>query len=340
VGGSRFSGHGAGGDAVNGRLAVQDDFKNLDPFLEDIRMVVLVTSLGAGTGGGASPEILKYCHERGITTLCFATLPFAFEGTSRIEEAQRVMSLLEDNTDTLITVPLDDLHAQCGSDNLQIAKEIAVETLGEGISLMWRMLCMPGYIQLDVERLRSMVVCGKNARLGFALSSDELDRAPQIVGQLKNFKLLRDGGNQVASAEALLVGIIAGDDLLLSEVSVLMNGIKALYPNSSRVEMGTVQDPLFNGRIEVVLLAFHNWAKPVGVGFAPVSASLDQPPVADILPVSPSVRKAKSKVKAKGSKLSFGPTGRGKFQNSEPSIYEGVDLDVPAYIRYGINIEK
>jgi cell division protein FtsZ len=340
VGGSRFSGHGTGGDAVNGRLAIQDDFKNLDPFLEDVRMVVLVTSLGAGTGGGASPEILKYCHERGITTLCFATLPFAFEGPSRTEEAQRVMSLLEDNADTLITVPQDDLYAQCGSDNLQTAKEIAVETLGEGIALMWRMLCMPGYIQLDVERLRSLVVSGKNARLGFALSTGATERVPQIVDQLKNFKLLRGAGRQIAAAEALLVGIIAGDDLLLSEVAALMTGIKALYPNISRVEMGTVQDALFHGRIEVVLLAFHHWTKPVAVGFAPGSVALDQPPVVDVLPISPSVRKGKGKMKAKGSKLSFGPTGRGKFQNSEPSIYEGVDLDVPAYIRYGINIEK
>jgi len=88
-----------------------------------------------------------------------------------------------------------------------------------------------------------------------------------------------------------------------------------------------------------VLFAFDNWAKPVAAGYMNVVPSLDQPPVADTLPVASSVRKGKSKGKAK-SKLSFGPTGRGKFQNSEPTIYADVDLDVPAYIRYGINIEK
>ena len=340
IGGARFSGHGAGGDTVNGRLAVQDDFKNLDPFLDGLRMVVVVTSLGAGTGGGSTPEILKYCHERGITTLCFATQPFEFEGPSRFEAAQRVLSLLEDNADTLITIPLDDLHAQSGSDNLQLSKEMAIETLGAGISLMWRMLCMPGYIQVDVERLRSMVVSGKSARLGFASSADELDRASHIVDQLANLKLLQGSGGKLAPAESLLAGIIAGDDLLLSEVSVLMNGITKLYKKSLRVEMGTVQDALFNGRIEVVVFAFDNHSVPVSAGFAAVPSSKDQPPVADILTFSNSVRKSKSKSNSKVSKLSFGPTGRGKFQHSEPTIYEGVDLDVPAYIRYGINFER
>ena len=338
IGGARFSGHGTGGDAVNGRLAVQDDFKNLDSFFEGIRMVVVVTSLGAGTGGGSTPEILKYCHECGITTLCLATQPFEFEGPSRVEAAQRVVALLEESADTLITVPLDDLYAQSGSDNLQLFKERVVETLGAGISLMWRMLCMPGYIQLDAERLRSMVVCGKNARLGFAVSADELDRASLIVDQLKSSKLLENPGDGLATAEALLVGIIAGDDLLLSEISVLMKGITKLYKKSSRIEMGTVQDALFHGRIEVVVFAFDSVSKFDGAGFASGVPSLDQPPVADMLPVSQSVRKCRTN---KGSsKLSFGPAGLGKFQKSDATIYEGVDLDVPAYVRYGINIER
>jgi len=341
IGGARFSGHGTGGDAVNGRLAIQDDFKNLDPYLEDVRMVVVVTALGAGTGGGATPEILKYCHERGITTLCFATKPFAFEGPSRIAAALRSLSLLEGCADTLVAVPLDDLHCQGGSDYLQLSQERAVEILGSGISLMWRMLCLPGYINLDVERLRSIVVGGKSARLGFAHSADEMERALQVVKRFKGCKLLHDSNGRLVAAEALLVGIVAGDDLRLSEITVLMSGIQKLFPKSSRMEMGTVQDPAFNGRIEVVLFAFDKVLRPAAgtdlVGSSAVASEL--PPVADSLPVALNPRRPKGKPKGR-SKLSFGPTGRGKFQNSEPTIYEGVDLDVPAYIRYGINIEK
>ncbi|MDD2600386.1 MAG: hypothetical protein PHO37_14385 [Kiritimatiellae bacterium] len=342
IGGARFSGHGTGGDAVNGRLAVQDDFRNLDPYLEGVRMVVVVTALGAGTGGGATPEILKYCHECGITTLCFATTPFVFEGPSRTAAALRSLSLIESCADTLVALPLDDLHCcQSGNDQLQLSHDRVLEILGSGISLMWRMLCLPGYINLDVERLRSMVVGGKRARLGFALSEDVMERAGQVVEQFRGCKLLHDSSGKVVAAEALLVGIVAGDDLRLSEITVLMRGIQKLFPKSLRVEMGTVQDPAFNGRIEVVLFAFDKVLRPpdgnaLGPGGA-VAAKL--PPVADTLPVALAPRRAKGKSKGR-SKLSFGPTGRGKFQNSEPTIYEGVDLDVPSYIRYGINIEK
>lgn len=339
IGGARFSGHGTGGDAVNGRLAVQDDFKNLDPYLEGIRMVVVVTALGAGTGSGATPEILKYCHERGITTLCFATRPFEFEGPSRAAAALRSVALLEGSADTLVTVLLDDLHRQSESDNLQLSQAKALKILGAGISLMWRMLCMPGYINLDVERLRSMVVGGKNARLGFAHSSNGFERIPQIVEQFKGCKLLHDSSGRLAAAEALLVGIVAGDDLRLSEIAVLMNAIQKLFPKSTRVEMGTVQDSLFNGGVEVVLFAFDKVLRPpAGVGPV-VGASTLQPPVADNLPTALAPRRPKNKAKGR-SKLAFGQTGRGRFQNSEPTIYGGVDLDDPTYIRYGINIEK
>ena len=52
-GATRLNRQGAGGVHSNGRLAAQDDLPHLLSHLKDARVVVLVTCLGGGTGGGA-----------------------------------------------------------------------------------------------------------------------------------------------------------------------------------------------------------------------------------------------------------------------------------------------
>jgi hypothetical protein len=38
--------------------------------------------------------------------------------------------------------------------------------------------------------------------------------------------------------------------------------------------------------------------------------------------------------------LSSGATGKGKFQNVEPTIYNGQDLDIPTYLRKNIHLDR
>jgi cell division protein FtsZ len=339
LGRDRLLGQGTGGDVASGRVAADDDIKKLEPYLSEVRLAVVVVALGSGTGGGSTPRILSFLAERGITALCFATLPFEFEGPSRTACAAGVVLRLEECADTLITVPLDDLHGG-GDDNLRLAADNADRVLGAGISLMWRLLCMPGYLAMDSEKLRALVVGGKTARYGFASCGDRTDRAAALIEALAELRLLGNGRGRVAPAEALLVGILGGDDLLLSEIKTVMNGIKALYKIvDKRIEMGTVQDPRLNGRIEVAVFAFAKRINPpaaAGSGAASAGA-LDKPPVADLSAVAGGGRKVK--VKDSG-RLGVGASGRGKFQNCEPTVYNNTDLDVPAYLRYGLNIEK
>ena len=37
--------------------------------------------------------------------------------------------------------------------------------------------------------------------------------------------------------------------------------------------------------------------------------------------------------------LGTGPTGRGRFKNAEPTIWNGEDLDIPTFIRRSINLD-
>ena len=86
LGGERLSGRGAGGDVATGRLAAEESIKALDEHLEGVRIAVIVTALGGGTGGGGTLETAKYLVNRGIPTVVSATTPFAFEREGRGRE--------------------------------------------------------------------------------------------------------------------------------------------------------------------------------------------------------------------------------------------------------------
>ena len=60
LGGDRLSGHGAGGDVAQARLATEESLHSFVPHLNGVRLAIIVTSLGGGTGGGATIEIIKY----------------------------------------------------------------------------------------------------------------------------------------------------------------------------------------------------------------------------------------------------------------------------------------
>lgn len=333
-GGARLAGHGTGGDAIKGRLVVQDDMQNIVPHLEGVRTVVLTACLGAGTGGGATPEIVKALHDMGIATFCFVTMPFGFEGDARRKAAERVLPMIEENADSMVVVSLDELYAETESASLEDAIRKAESCIAAGISLMWRLVTKPGFIQSDSERLHAMVLRGGTARFGYASATGK-NRAALASEGLRKCRLLR-AGDAFSKANALLLGILAGPDLRLAEIGEITGNVRLLCKAECGIEMGTVLDAQYEGRIELVVVTFENWAVAVQPESRKDASSLSEPPVADDFPI----QSGSKRTRGKGSKLSFGATGRGKFQNVEPTIFEGQDLDIPTFVRRNIQLDR
>lgn len=345
LGGSRLAGAGTGGDTVRGRLAAQDDIKNLMDHLRGVRTVVVLSCLGGGTGGGSTAEIVKLLHESGLTTFCFVTIPFSFEGNERKLTANRILPIIEENADSLVTISQDDLYSDVGDVELSVATRVADHVLVQGVTLLWRLLTSPGFIRMDPEKLHRMIIHGGNAKMGFASASGD-NREKACVEGLKASAFLQKG-TILKKANALLVGILAGSDLRLVEIGNIMSGLRAICTSARMINMGTVLDERFNGQIDLIVLAFERWnvlteEERAAVALAPESSVADAPsaresdgaqppPVVDHVPIHTTQRKGKSKV----SKLTS--SGKGKFWNVLPTQENGEDLDVPTYLRRRID---
>ncbi len=314
LGGNRLAGRGTGGQPASARAAFQDNPAYIDPALEGVRTVVIVTALGGGTGGGATGELLKHLHTLGITTLLFATMPFSFEGAERMRIARTAAGPLEQHADVSVFLPLDDLVADAGSDNIGIAMSRGLETLATGVTLLWRLLEKPGYIRLDEERLRAILSgCGRG-HYATAVAQGP-DRVQTILSVLASTPLLKRS-ESAPPVRSILVGVLAGDDLRLSEIGMIVSGLTASYGVNATIELGTVNDEtLFSGRLAVAVLIFEESA----------TASHPANTAGATRPLS-------------GEHAAL--AGNGRFRHSEKTFWNDEDLDIPTYIRRSLTLDR
>lgn len=91
--------------------------------LQDIDIVFLITSLGGGTGTGATPLISSIIRsELNKLVICIATIPFSFEGRKRQRTAINTLEKIQDNVDILITC--SDDSSKNGGTVVQMFKEV------------------------------------------------------------------------------------------------------------------------------------------------------------------------------------------------------------------------
>ncbi len=316
LGGDRLSGRGAGGDIVTARLAAEDSIDVIDDSLAGVRLAVIVTALGGGTGGGATLEAAKHLKSRGIPSIVFATTPFAFEGAARAQNARGVMSMIEEEANASFFVPLDKLIGE--ADNMEEALRRAVGTLASAVTLFWRLVEKPGYIRLDAERIRHLIAHAGRGRFA-VVTVQGPDRAAEAVDALSRAPLLADGQ---APVRAVLCGVLAGEDLRLSEIGRVSDGLRAAFGDRIPFDLATVNDEAtFAGRLSVVAMLFEAGGREDGESG------------------SGSVIGAGKKPRRARNPLAAGPTGRGRFNNAEPTVWNGEDLDLPTFIRRNINLD-
>ena len=311
LGGDRLSGRGSGGDVVAARLAAEDSAEAIDGAFDGARLAAIATCLGGGTGGGSTIEILKRLSKRGIPSIVFAATPFFFEGEKRQQNARGTMSMIEDEASAAFFLPLDKLVG--GEDNMNEALARTRKTLASAISLFWRLVETPGYIKLDAERLRQIISNAGRGRFAVA-SATGPDRAREVARSLVSTPLLSDG---TTSVKSILCGILAGDDLRLSEIATVADTLKSAFGEGGSFDLGTVNDEKnFSGSLSAVAMLFESDG-----GNAPETD-----------------RQKRTGGRRKTSTQNT--IAKGRFKNAEPTVWKGENLDIPAYVRKNISIGR
>ncbi len=341
IGGSATDGLSAGGDPEIGRRAAEEAADTLRELWAGVELAVIVAGLGGGTGGGAAPVVSRIARESGALTLAVCTLPFFFEGVGRRQRAEESLRALRAASDAVIVFPNQRLFEWVG-EGAPLARAFGVvdEVVAAGLRSLWRLLTQRWLLEVDFADLRRLALGGER-QLGLAaFEAGGPNRVPETLAHLRESPLL-ERGQTLAAARGLVVAAIAGPDLTLSEFDRLIHGVTEQVHPDAELHIGAAIDPEYEGRVGLTLLTAEQAPAPdVDAPPAPAAESASAPEAAAAAPPAsaPKPRRARGAAKPVQGTLPIEPSGKGRFKDTEPTILDGEDLDVPTYIRRGLKL--
>ncbi len=332
IGSHLAHGKGTGGDAGLGRRAAGEDSEMIRGLLTDTRMVLVVAGLGGGTGSSVAVEVLKAAGLADIPTLCFATLPFQFESKGRAELARGAVPEIREATDGLILVPNDKLFKSTGKEAVSEAFPKAEASLGMCVLAVWKLLTKPGYLNATASDL-AQVAKPERGIAGLAWAEVRGRRRGQSAAKQLLAHPMLEGGAALADCKSVLVSVVAGEDLTLKDLGDIMTPIKAACGEDTDVTIGTSIDPEWKSHLLLTVIA----ARPGGWSGVAASRPVVEQPTSDEPPPlvenpNPTGRTGVQTI------MQLEPAGRGRFEDTDPTLQNGEDLDIPTYQRRGIKL--
>ena len=246
-------GLGAGSDAETGKKAAEESIEEIIAELSDVNMLFIATGMGGGTGSGAAPVIAKAAREKGILTVAVVTKPFDFEGKKRMDVAEKSLSLLKENVDTLIVIPNQNLF-KIANEKTTFAEafKMADDVLYQGICGITNLITNPGMINLDFADIKTVMVNMGCAMMGTGESSGE-NRAKNAAQAALSNPLLDD--TNIKGARSILLNIQGGPDMALFEVDEAASKIRNEVDENANIIFGSSIDNNLEGIIKVSVVA-------------------------------------------------------------------------------------
>ncbi len=246
------SGLGAGANPDVGRRAALEDSEKIIEALEGADMVFVTAGLGGGTGTGAAPVIASLASEMGILTVAVITVPFAFEGKRRLQQAERGLKELLESVDTMIVIPNEKLLAVAKDAGFFESFRIADDVLRQGVQGISDIITIPGIINRDFADVKTTMAGMGHAVMGTAIRSGE-NRAVEAAQAAMASPLLEAGA--IDGARGILINITGSSKLRLSEVNAASSLIQTSAHEDANIIFGAVLDEKMADEVKITVIA-------------------------------------------------------------------------------------
>jgi len=254
LGASLTEGRGAGSIPEVGRNAAIEDIDDIREVLEKHTKMVFVTAgMGGGTGTGAAPVIAQIAKEMGILTVGIVTVPFAFEGRKRKQQAENGLESMRQSVDTLLVINNDRLREMYGNLTLVNAFSQADDVLTIAAKGIAEVISVTGAINVDFNDVNTVMKNSGVAIMGSAKAEGE-NRSIKAVEQALASPLLND--NDITGATYVLLNITYGSkEVLMDEISEITDYIQDEAGSTADVIWGHCYDETLGDALGVTIIA-------------------------------------------------------------------------------------
>ena len=246
-------GLGAGAKLDIGQAAADESLNDIVNILQGANMVFIAAGMGGGTGTGAAHVIARAAKELNILTVGVVTLPFLYEGPSRMRRAQIGLEELRKHVDTIIVIPNQNLFKIANEQTtFEESFNLSNNVLMHGVQSVTDLMVRPGIINLDFADVETVMASMGKAMMGTGEAEGE-GRAMKATEMAISNPLIDD--YTLKGAKGLLVNITGGKDLKLFEVDEVVNKIRSEVEADAEVIIGAITDPSLEGKIRVSIVA-------------------------------------------------------------------------------------
>jgi cell division protein FtsZ len=314
-------GLGAGGDPKIGQAAAEESYKELNAALAGADMVFLTAGMGGGTGTGAITIAARVARSLGAVVTAIVSLPFAFEMGRRQKNAREGLALLQQYTDTLISVPNDRLLQFAPRDlPLEMAFRLADDVLRQGIQGISELITQPGMINVDFAHIRNLMKNGGGSLLAIGTGEGE-NKVMDALEHALHHPMLE--AINLEDASGIIANFTGGTDLSFVEVMEALTHLHEKARADAEIIPGVITDERMEDRAQVILVLTGIGATSVDTQ-AKAQAETAQTPIQAV--TNPPAE----------------PIQLHNFVPSTPApqlelVGANTDLDIPAFLRRRVN---
>lgn len=247
-------GMGAGANPEIGAKAAEESYNELKKVLStNTKMVFITAGMGGGTGTGAAPIIAKIAKDLSLLTVGIVTIPFEFEGKSRISQAQKGIEKLKEHVDSLIIINNNKLREVYGNLGYKLGFSKADEVLSIAASGIAEVITHHYKHNIDLNDAKTVLSNSGTAIMGSATATGP-DRAKNAVVSALDSPLLND--NKITGAKNVLLLIVSGNiEVTLDEIAEINEYVRSEAGNDVNIIMGVGDETNLDDAITVTIVA-------------------------------------------------------------------------------------
>lgn len=253
IGKNLTRGLGTGMNPELGRKAAEESVEEIQNVIQGADMIFLAGGLGGGTMSGAGAVVAKVAKDQGVLTVAVVTKPFFFEGTQRMQIADRAIEELRKEVDALVIIPNDrllgliDKNTTCFS-----AFATCDEVLRQAVEGISDLITTPGLINVDFADIKAIMSNAGSALMGIGRGSGD-NRATDAARQAINSPLL---DVSIEGAKGVLFAIAGGRDMTMYEIQEAAKVIIESVDPNAKIIFGSIYDNKLNkNEIKITVIA-------------------------------------------------------------------------------------
>lgn len=250
------SGLGAGGVTSVAREAAEASAESIQAlFNDDIRMVFITAGMGGGTGTGAGPVVARLAREKGLLTIGIVTIPFLFEGESKILKALDGAEEMGKYVDALLMINNQRLSEIYPDLNLFNAFDRADDTLSIAARSISDIITIEGKINRDFNDVNATLKDGGTAIISTGYGEGE-GRVSKAIEDALHSPLLKN--SDIYGSKRLLFVIYfspeAQHEFKMSESDELTAFTSSIDPGVEII-WGVYPDTSLGEKVKITILA-------------------------------------------------------------------------------------